>query len=94
VLVYKQFRSSSGNCKKGTVVFLGGVVGFCIIQLLFAGFSFIQMPKNVKKYMKCPDLKIGYQLLIWEDENKMEDNINEFFDDLGYDLKYEHQKDE
>lgn len=76
------------------MVFLGGVVGFAIIQLLFAGFSFIQMPKNVKKFMKCPDLKIGYQLLIWEDENKMEDNINEFFDDLGYDLKYEHQKDE
>ena len=75
---------------------MAGVIGFPIVQLLFAGYSFLQMPKNVHKYMKCPDLKIGYQWLIWEDNNKMENNINEFFDDLGVDLKpgYDVQKDE
>jgi len=96
LLVFKQFASSCPrNLKKALVVFLAGVLGFAVIQLMFIGQSFVQMPKNINKFMKCSSIKIGYKMLIWEDKNSMENNINEFFNDIGSALKpeYEEQKD-
>jgi len=70
-------------------VFLAGFVGFAVLQLLFIGQSFNQIPKNIKKFMKCAYLKLGYVMLIWEDNNHIENTINDFFNDFDYPHEYD-----
>jgi len=65
-------------------------VTFGVLQLMFIGHSFVQMPKNVKKFMKSTSIKEGYKKLLWEEKNFMENTLNEFFDDFGNGIKYEY----
>lgn len=57
---------------------------------MFIGHSFVQMPKNVKKFMKNTSIKDGYKKLLWEEKNFMENTLNEFFDDVGNGVKHEY----
>lgn len=69
---------------KGKVCILGliGIIGFGVIQLVFIAQSFSQMPKNVAKYFKCPYFKEAIKLLIWEENNKMENYIDDFLENI------------
>ena len=70
-------------------MFLAGVMGFAVLQLLFVGQSFNQIPKNIKKFMKCSYLKLGYIMLLWEDNNHIENTINDFFNDFNNEVQYD-----
>ena len=39
--------------------------------------------------MKCAYLKLGYVMLIWEDNNHIENTINDFFNDFDYPHEYD-----
>ena len=83
VLVIQQLRKNYPiNKAKFLIILFTGSVGFAIIQLLYIGRGFTQIPKNMSKFLKNPYFKDGYIRLLWEENNKMENQINEFFDGL------------
>ena len=83
VLVIQQLRKNYPiNKVKFLIILFTGTIGFAIIQLLYIARAFTQIPKNMSKFPKNPYFKDGYIRLLWEDNNKMENQINEFFDGL------------
>jgi len=82
MLAILQLWKNISNCLKFFVLIVIFVVFWSIIGFLFIIYSFVQCPINLKAYFAAEEFGNAIRALIWEEENKMQNVINQFFDNM------------
>lgn len=76
LMLFTQIIDSCSNGVRLLAVLAVTVLFFWVVQIAYLLWAFVQIPKNVIKYMEITDIGKALGNLLWEDDNKVENFFN------------------